>query len=346
MSAAGTGAHRLHAVRVHASDDVAVAVEALAPGDVVYVGEAHLEVRDAVPAGHKIALRAFDAGDAVRKYGWPIGRATAAIERGAWVHSHNLETRLDGTLAYTYKPVAAHTANVPAGMPTWQGFRRGDGRVGTRNEIWIINTVGCVNWAAEQIARSASERFAGRVDGVHAFAHPYGCSQLGDDLGNTRQVLAGLLRHPNAAGVLVLGLGCENNQLEALLSAAGEVDRSRIRFFNTQDVLDEKQIGMDMVELRQQQYGRKTPGQTMQQDGVAILPQARAVAKASRSRLRLQPFEAQAQRQHQGQAAGPGEQPQPVYRAPEGYRHHHAQHGTGDGGRSTGTHVHTHLIGN
>ena len=258
MSAAGTGAHRLHAVRVHASDDVAVAVQALAPGDVVYVDEAHLEVRDAVPAGHKIALRAFDAGDAVRKYGWPIGCATAAIERGAWVHCHNLETRLDGTLAYAYNPVAAHMANVPVGIPTWQGFRRSDGRVGTRNEIWIINTVGCVNWAAEQIARSASERFAGRVDGVHAFAHPYGCSQLGDDLGNTRQVLAGLLRHPNAAGVLVLGLGCENNQLEALLSAAGEVDRRRIRFFNTQDVLDEKQIGMDMVADLVEQASRAT----------------------------------------------------------------------------------------
>lgn len=258
MSAADTRAPRLHAVRVHASDDVAVAVEALAPGDLVYVDEAQLEVRDAVPAGHKIALRALAAGDPIRKYGWPIGRATAAIERGAWVHSHNLGTQLDGTLAYAYEPVAARTANVPAEMPTWQGFRRGDGRVGTRNEIWIINTVGCVNWAAEQIARSASERFAGRVDGVHAFAHPYGCSQLGDDLGKTRQVLAGLLRHPNAAGVLVLGLGCENNQLEALLDAAGEVDRSRIRFFNTQDVLDEKQIGMDMVADLVEQASRAT----------------------------------------------------------------------------------------
>jgi altronate hydrolase len=184
----------------------------------------------------------------VRKYGWPIGRATASIERGAWIHSHNLGTQLEGTLGYVYEPImAAASSRAPDTMPTWQGFRRGDGRVGTRNEVWVINTVGCVNWAAEQIAKAASERFAGVIDGVNAFAHPYGCSQLGDDLAHTRQVLAGLLRHPNAGGVLVLGLGCENNQLDALLDAAGDVDRSRIRFFNSQDVFDERQAGMEMV---------------------------------------------------------------------------------------------------
>ncbi len=240
------GGHR-QVVRVHASDDVAVALVALAPGDVVLAGDARIEVRDAVPAGHKLALRAIADGDPVRKYGWPIGRATSGIAPGEWVHSHNLGTQLDGSADYAYEPVPASPPSPAAEMPTWMGFRRDDGRVGTRNEIWIINTVGCVNWAAEQIARSANDRFAGQVDGVHAFAHPYGCSQLGDDLANTRQVLAGLLRHPNAAGVLVLGLGCENNQLDALLAAAGQVDRDRIRFFNTQDVLDEKQIGMDMV---------------------------------------------------------------------------------------------------
>ncbi|MFL5608351.1 MAG: UxaA family hydrolase [Gemmatimonadaceae bacterium] len=245
-AAVGSAAAK-RAVRVHPSDDVAVAVDALVPGDIVRVGDRPIEARDAVPAGHKLALHPIAAGDPVRKYGWPIGRATAAIETGMWIHSHNLGTQLQGTLAYAYEPTSVRPAAPTAAMPTWDGFRRDDGRVGTRNEIWIINTVGCVNWAAEQIARAAGERYAGAVDAVSAFAHPYGCSQLGDDLANTRRVLAGLLRHPNAGGVLVLGLGCENNQLDALLGAAGDVDRSRIRFFNTQDVFDEKQIGMEMV---------------------------------------------------------------------------------------------------
>jgi len=230
------------AVRVRPTDDVAVAVDPLEPGDVITVGDDTIKVREAVPAGHKVALRALAAGDVVHKYGWAIGRLTAAVEPGDWIHSHNLKTQLEGTLEYSYEPKLR--AEAPRAARTWEGYRRADGRVGTRNEVWVINTVGCVNWAAEKIARSANERFAGAIDGVHAFAHPYGCSQLGDDLGHTRQLLAGLMRHPNAGGVLVLGLGCENNQMDALLAEAGEIDRSRIRFFNTQDVFDEVQSGV------------------------------------------------------------------------------------------------------
>jgi altronate hydrolase len=229
-------------VRVHPTDDVAVAVDPLEPGDVITVGDDTIRIREAIPAGHKIALRALAVGDVVHKYGWAIGRLTAPVDAGGWIHSHNLKTQLEGTLEYSYEPTPrtqAHRAE-----RTWEGYKRADGRVGTRNEVWVINTVGCVNWAAEKIARSANERFAGVIDGVHAFAHPYGCSQLGDDLGHTRQLLAGLMRHPNAGGVLVLGLGCENNQMDALLAEAGEIDRSRIRFFNTQDVFDEVQSGV------------------------------------------------------------------------------------------------------
>jgi altronate hydrolase len=230
-------------VRVHPTDDVAVAVDALEPGDVVTVNGATIAVREGLPPGHKIALHAMREGDVVRKYGWPIGRLTADVDAGSWIHSHNLRTLLEGTLEYRYERVS-RTAPAGEAPRTWDGYRRADGRVGTRNEVWVINTVGCVNWAAERIARSANERFAGAIDGAHAFAHPYGCSQLGDDLGHTREVLAGLVRHPNAGGVLVLGLGCENNQLDALLAEAGDVDRSRIRFFNTQDVFDEVQSGV------------------------------------------------------------------------------------------------------
>ncbi|MEO8560931.1 MAG: altronate dehydratase family protein [bacterium] len=242
-----TAARLARSVRVHPDDDVAVAVDPLEPGDVISAGNAPVTVREAVPAGHKAALHPMHAGDVVHKYGWAIGKLTADVEAGGWIHSHNLKTQLEGTLEYVYAPPTRAVDAVPPAR-TWQGYRRADGRVGTRNEIWVINTVGCVNWAAEKIARSANERFASAIDGVHAFAHPYGCSQLGDDLGRTRGVLAGLMRHPNAGGVLVLGLGCENNQLDALLSEAGDVDRSRIRFFNTQDVFDEVQSGVSAID--------------------------------------------------------------------------------------------------
>lgn len=235
-------------VRVHPSDTVAVAVTALAAGTEAEVDSARIVVREDVPAGHKVALRAIEPGEAVRKYGFPIGLATEAVAPGGWVHSHNLRTALSGTLDYRWSPNGRPSAGESTGIPTFDGYRRATGRVGTRNEVWIINTVGCVNTAAERIARVANERFAGRTDGVFSFSHPYGCSQLGDDLGNTQKVLAGLLRHPNAGGVLVLGLGCENNQLHELLAIAGEVDASRIRFFNTQDVVDEVEEGVDAVE--------------------------------------------------------------------------------------------------
>ena len=247
MSTLTRAAAKPDAVRIHPADNVVVATEALAAGREVAVEGERIVLREDVPAGHKVAVRALEAGEAVVKYGFPIGVATEAVPAGGWVHSHNLRTGLSGTLDYRYEPVP-RAAEPPAAMPTFLGYRRPGGRVGTRNEVWIVNTVGCVNTAAERIARAASERFAGRVDGVHAFSHPYGCSQLGDDLENTRRVLAGLIRHPNAGGVLVLGLGCENNQMAELLSLAGEVDAARIRFFNTQDVVDEVEEGIDRVE--------------------------------------------------------------------------------------------------
>jgi altronate hydrolase len=233
-------------VRVHPADDVAVAVRALPAGAELEVEGAAIVLQGEVPAGHKVALRALEPGEPVVKYGFPVGAATQPIAAGEWVHSHNLATRLSGTLDYSYRP-APRQAEPMREMPTFLGYRRADGRVGTRNEVWIVNTVGCVNTAAERIARAANERFAGRVDGVYAFSHPYGCSQLGDDLANTQRVLAGLLRHPNAGGVLVLGLGCENNQMDDLLRRAGNVDPARLRFFNTQDVVDEVEEGLDAV---------------------------------------------------------------------------------------------------
>jgi altronate hydrolase len=249
----------LQAVRIHPADNVVVAVRPLAAGCEVVVEDQAVVLHDAVPAGHKFAVRAIEPGEPVVKYGFPIGAATAAIAPGAWVHSHNLKTCLEGLVDYRYEPAVSVGAQHAAPLrtsgvtPTFAGYRRRNGRVGTRNEIWILNTVGCVNHAAEQIGRTGAARFAGRIDGVFSFSHPYGCSQLGDDLQNTQRILAGLLRHPNAGGVLVLGLGCENNQLDELLRIAGDVDRERLRFFNSQEVSDEIEAGLeslaDLVEI-------------------------------------------------------------------------------------------------
>lgn len=256
-----TPTQTLQAVRIHMADNVLVAVQALAAGVEVALDGEQVVLSDSVPPGHKIALRALEAGAAVVKYGFPIGTATAAIPRGAWVHTHNLRTCLDGAVDYRYDPSASRPRS-PAQCvgeesrttrPTFAGYRRRNGRVGTRNELWILNTVGCVNHAAEQIGQVGAERLAGRgrgsgwIDGVHSFSHPYGCGQLGDDLRNTQRVLAGLLRHPNAGGVLVLGLGCENNQLDDLLELAGDADRERLRFFNSQDVADEVAAGLERL---------------------------------------------------------------------------------------------------
>jgi len=243
------------AIRVHSGDNVAIATSALTAGDTVTVDGQSLAVLRDVPAGHKIALTDIAADSQVIKYGFPIGITTSGIKAGDWVHSDNLRTQLSGHSTYAWTPQAV-AAKSEGSMPTFMGYRRKHGRVGTRNEIWIINTVGCVNHAAERIAKLAADRFASRanaqfnsrIDGVFSFSHPYGCSQLGDDLRNTQRVLGGMLRHPNVGGVLVLGLGCESNQMQQLLAQAGDVDQSRLRFFNTQDVLDEVETGLSAIE--------------------------------------------------------------------------------------------------
>ncbi len=240
-------------LRAHPSDDVAVSVGALAAGQTIEVDGAMVTTLESIPAGHKLALRSIAAGDPIAKYGFPIGHASEAIAIGSWVHSHNLVTALEASGRYVYQPVDRAESVRPKSVEMFDGYRRPNGAVATRNEIWVLNTVGCVNGAAEKIARAARERFAGvpGLDGIHAFPHPYGCSQLGDDLCNTQRVLAGLLRHPNAGGVLVLGLGCENNQLDDLLARAEAdghpPDRARLRFFDAQEVDDEVERGVEAV---------------------------------------------------------------------------------------------------
>jgi altronate hydrolase len=194
-----------------------------------------------------LALRPIGAGELVHKYGWPIGRATRAIAPGCLVHTGNLATRLEGEAAYEYRPLASQS-KAGSGAREFMGFRRRNGRVGTRNEIWILCTVACVARTAERLARMGAERFAGRVEGVHALTHPFGCSQLGDDLARTRQIVASLAAHPNAGGVLILGLGCESNQLDKLLAQATDIDRERLRAFSTQSCEDEIEQGLAALE--------------------------------------------------------------------------------------------------
>lgn len=240
--------HELPGVwRIDPQDDVATALRPLTAGERVAVGETQITVAADIAKGHKLALHPIAAGAPVRKYGWPIGIATAAIGPGEHVHSHNVKTGLDAELDYQYQPDPPSPA-VAGDLPTFQGYRRPDGRVGTRNEIWVLCTVGCVANTARLIAEEGNRRFAGRVDGVHAFPHPFGCSQLGDDLDHTRSVLAALAQHPNAGGVLLVGLGCESNQLDRLLAEMPHRDAARLRAFAAQKVGDELEEGLAAVE--------------------------------------------------------------------------------------------------
>jgi altronate hydrolase len=237
-------------LRLDAADDVAVALRPLIRGERVPLCDGVLTVRDDIPQGHKVALRDLAEGASPRKYRMPIGILTRRVSKGEHVHVENLATALGGPIAYRYEPADAD-APAPAAAapaPTFLGYRRADGRVGTRNEIWILPTVGCVARTAEKIATIAGARHAGAVDGIHAFTHPFGCSQLGEDLEGTRRILAALACHPNAGGVLLLGLGCESNQLDALLAEVPETLRGRIRTLGTQDVEDEMEAGLALVD--------------------------------------------------------------------------------------------------
>jgi len=247
------------AIRIDPQDDVATLVDDAAAGETVAIGDAAVVARSPIGRGHKIALAARMPGDPVGKYGYPIGRATRAVAPGEHVHSHNLATALAGARDYRYAPVAGDPVPAPD-VAGFAGYVRADGRVGTRNEIWVLPTVGCVARTAQRIAARAGAAVAGLVDGVHAFSHPFGCSQLGDDLDATRRVLAALACHPNAGGVLLVGLGCEENQLAALMAAIPAERRAAIRTVSAQDAADEEEEGVaKVVELARLAAGPRTP---------------------------------------------------------------------------------------
>lgn len=235
-------------IRINPADNVAVAIEPLHKCDIVQVGGENIVLAADIPAGHKFALKNFAPGEHIIKYGYPIGHAREAIAQGAWVNEKNIKTNLDGVLEYTYQPQQV-TLDIPKSNRTFRGYRRANGSAGTRNEIWIVPTVGCVNGAVGRLAEMLrTETHCEGVDAIVAFPHNYGCSQLGGDHENTRKILRDMVLHPNAGGVLVVGLGCENNQLSAFREMLGEIDPARIKFMETQKVKgDELEEGMKLL---------------------------------------------------------------------------------------------------
>lgn len=249
--------------RIAEADNVAVALSPVAAGESIDGGNAVYALQD-IPQGHKAALRGIPAGAPVIKYGVPIGHALRDIAAGEWVHTHNMATNLSGRAEYRYSPAEdpswkdwkdrfsgraesrdpkGKAGTNAAGARTFLGYRRADGRVGIRNEIWIIPTVGCVN----DVARRLAEEVRGTFGGVCAFEHPFGCSQTGADHAQTKKLLAALARHPNAGGVLIVSLGCENCTHEEFTEELGSFDPDRVKFLICQQEPDEIAAGKALL---------------------------------------------------------------------------------------------------
>lgn len=216
-------------IQIHPNDNVAVALK---------------DIRT-IPAGHKVALQDISAGEPVIKYGFPIGNAKEDIKAGEHVHNHNLKSSLERVECYAYEPDLKELEPIPA--RTFMGYQRPDGKVGIRNEVWIIPTVGCVNAIAKAIEKASSEYQTDHIDGIYAYSHPFGCSQLGEDQLHTQKLLSGLIHHPNAGACLVLSLGCENNNIDEMKKVLGDVDEKRVKFLVCQESADEIIDGTALV---------------------------------------------------------------------------------------------------
>ena len=235
-------------LKINPADSVVVCLVEKKKGEVINVDGKEIILAQDTPAGHKVLISDVAEGDNIIKYGYPIGHARQAMKAGEWVNENNLKTNLSGTLEYTYQPVSEELS-IAKENRTFKGYRRKNGDVGVRNEIWIVPTVGCVNGIAERLAKELrKETGCEGVDSIYAWHHNYGCSQLSDDHENTRKVLRDICLHPNAGGVLVLSLGCENNQPEDFMAMLGDYDQDRIKLLVTQRVEgDEVEAGMKLL---------------------------------------------------------------------------------------------------
>ncbi|MBJ2067988.1 UxaA family hydrolase [Serratia odorifera] len=250
-------------IKIHSLDNVAVALQDLDAGETLTQEAIALTLPQPVVRGHKFALVPIAAGEMIIKYGLPIGHALTAIAPGEHIHSQNAKTNLSEVDSYQYQPEFP-TLPPQAADRQVQIYRRSNGEVGIRNELWIIPTVGCVNGIARQIQQRFLKETADApgIDGVHLFSHPFGCSQLGQDHENTRTMLQNMVRHPNAGAVLVIGLGCENNQVDTFRSTLGEVDDARVRFMICQQQDDEVEAGLALLHMLYQAMrdDRRQPG--------------------------------------------------------------------------------------
>ncbi len=233
-------------LKIHPEDKVAVALKPLEKGFQANIDGDEVVLLEEIPQGHKFALFDIQKDEPVIKYGSSIGIAKEDIKKGSWIHTHNIKTGLGDLLNYSYE---RKITTLPfRETDTFMGYRRANGKVGVRNEIWIIPTVGCVNNVAQAIEKQAQVYKEGSVEEIVAFPHPYGCSQMGDDQENTRTILADLINHPNAGGVLVLGLGCENSNINELKKYIGEYDENRVKFLVSQESEDEIKDSLSLIE--------------------------------------------------------------------------------------------------
>lgn len=234
-------------IKLDKKDNTIIALKPIDKGSNLKIEEKEIIVLEDIPQAHKMALVDISKGDDVIKYGMSIGKATENIKTGQHVHTHNVETKLSDEVKYQYTQMF-ETISSRYEEKEIKIYRRKNGDVGIRNELWIIPTVGCVNATAKQIIDTFKERCeTSQIDGIYTFSHPYGCSQMSDDHENTKISLQGMVKHPNAGGVLVLGLGCENNQIHAFKESLGDYDEDRTVFLNTQDVEDEIEAGVQIL---------------------------------------------------------------------------------------------------
>jgi altronate hydrolase len=235
-------------IKINELDNVAVAIRHIEEYEKFEVDGDTIQLKEAVAKGHKFSLKFIKTGENILKYGFPIGHATNDIDVGTWVHSHNTKTNLSGVEEYEYHPNIQQISVQHKNM-TFKGYKRDDGQVGIRNELWIVPTVGCVNGIADQIIREFKEKVGdiSPFEHIQVLKHNYGCSQLGDDHVNTRTILGNAVKHPNAGGVLVLGLGCENNDIHEFKDSLGEFNENRVKFLRSQEVSNEIKEGVELL---------------------------------------------------------------------------------------------------
>ena len=235
-------------LKINPADSVVVCLQPKKKGELIEVDGLTIALNQDTPAGHKVLIRDVKEGENIIKYGYPIGHARQNMKAGDWVNENNLKTNLSGTLEYTYQPVGKELS-IKRENRTFKGYCRKNGDVGVRNEIWVVPTVGCVNGIAEKLVKRLREEVKMQnIDSICAWHHNYGCSQLSEDHENTRKVLRDICLHPNAGAVLVLSLGCENNQPEDFMQMLGDYDKERIRLLVTQRVEgDEVEAGMQVL---------------------------------------------------------------------------------------------------